>query len=218
MWWLAIPVVILIGKAIHIAVSNENFSVSVEEKTILEKNLDRLSLELDNHSNRFAIMGQPGAGKSSLLNKMTDNLVVPPPQIGTTTDATNWAEGTSCHLLSKYEDVTFIDVPGYDTSLHPVDKFIHNFPFHKIDHYFFVTNGKLHNADEVIFERIKRCSKNVTLIRTFSESLDETDRQIFSNNFKERLSLSSSDKVLFVSNRTNEGISMMKTKILVRNI
>ena len=71
MWWLAIPVIGLVGKAIYHAVTDEDEAPSPRRKTTLELNLERLEEQLKSHSGyKIAILGQPGAGKSSLLKKV----------------------------------------------------------------------------------------------------------------------------------------------------
>jgi hypothetical protein len=88
MWWLAIPAVGLIGKLV-IDVLAEPTKASPRIRTTLEKNLSRLRATLrEAGSHRIAILGQPGAGKSSLLKKMTGGKVTPAPVIGVETDAT----------------------------------------------------------------------------------------------------------------------------------
>lgn len=104
MWWLAIPVIGLVGKVIYDAVTDEYEAPSPRRKTTLELNLERLEKQLRSHSGyKIAILGQPGAGKSSLLKKMTNGKVKPLPVIGTQTDATDWSSDTACNLLSVYE-------------------------------------------------------------------------------------------------------------------
>ena len=129
MWWLAIPVIGLVGKAIYDAVTDEDEAPSPRRKTTLELNLERLEEQLRSHSGyKIAILGQPGAGKSSLLKKMTNGKVKPLPVIGAQTDATDWSSDTACNLLSVYERYVFADVPGYDTSSHPLYVFSSSFP------------------------------------------------------------------------------------------
>ena len=167
MWWLAIPVIGLVGKAIYDAVTDEDEAPSPRRKTTLELNLERLEEQLQSHSGyKIAILGQPGAGKSSLLKKMTNGKVKPLPVIGAQTDATDWSSDTACNLLSVYERYVFADVPGYDTSSHPLYVFSSSFPFRHFDAFIFVIHGKLHSSDEDVFRLISRSGKRISIAKS----------------------------------------------------
>ena len=72
MLWL-IPVIGLVGKVIYDVVTDEPHETvkpPPQRKTILELNFLRLENLLRKQSgHKIAILGQPGAGKSSLLKK-----------------------------------------------------------------------------------------------------------------------------------------------------
>lgn len=214
MWWLAIPVIGLVGKAIYDAVTDEDEAPSPRRKTTLELNLERLEKQLQSHSGyKIAILGQPGAGKSSLLKKMTNGKVKPLPVIGVQTDATDWSSDTACNLLSVYERYVFADVPGYDTSSHPLHVFSSTFPFRHFDAFIFVIHGKLHSADEDVFRLISRSGKKVSIAKSFSDSLESNDFMSVENDIRTRLSLSDSASILFFSNRTGVGIESVFNSI-----
>lgn len=207
MWWIAIPVIGLIGKAIYDAVIDEDKAPPPQKKTTLELNLNRLEAQLRSRSGyKIAILGQPGAGKSSLLKKMTNGKIKPLPIIGTQTDATDWSSNAACNLLSTYENYVFADVPGYDTLSHPVDVFLSHFPFKHFDAFIFVINGKLHSSDEDVFNLIVRSGKKISIAKSFSDSLESDDIMRVENDIRMRLSLSKSASVRFFSNRTGVGI------------
>lgn len=209
MLWLLIPVIGLVGKVIYDSVTEESAPAPapVRRKTTLESNLERLSRELRSENGRkIAIIGQPGAGKSSLLKKMTGGKVVPLPVIGNHTDATNWSSDIGCNLLSRYNGKVFSDVPGYDTQTHPVDVFKSNFPFRDFDGFLFVVRGKLYGADEEIFRLASRIGKPIFIARSFLDSLDEGELEVSEEDIKKRLSVPQSAKFFFFSNRTDEGV------------
>lgn len=61
--------------------------------TLLEKNFIELKNKLDDENKiKILIIGQPGAGKSSLLQYVTNNECTPKPLIGQRTDATDWQD------------------------------------------------------------------------------------------------------------------------------
>lgn len=206
MWWLAIPPAIWVSKKIYDVVVDD-YESSPPIKTTLEKNIERLRGELCKHSGRkVAIIGQPGAGKSSLLKKMTNGKVVPLPLIGSQTDATNWADDIECNLLSTYKSYIFIDVPGYDTLSHPTHIFTSIFPFNEFDAFIFVTHGKLHSSDEIIFSSILSANKTLCIARSFCESLENYERKLVKEDMRMRLSVNKFIPIIFFSNRTGEGV------------
>lgn len=209
MWWLAIPVVIGLTKVIYDAVTEED-KVPEQRKTTLELNFERLRKELCSHSgHKVAILGQPGAGKSSLLKKMTNGNVVPLPIIGTKTDATNWADNVDCSLLNHYKDYVFADVPGYDTRLHPTSVFSSSFPFEQFDAFVFVVHGKLHSSDEEIFRLVVRTKKKFFIAKSFLDGLENDELFPAENDIRMRLGLSRTVPIIFFSNRTGDGIDMV---------
>ena len=210
MWWLAIPVVLL-GKIIYDAVSEDEVPQPPIEKkrrkSTLELNLERLRVQLYSHPRyKVAILGQPGAGKSSLLRKMTKDKVSPLPIIGVETDATNWANDTGCNLLSTFDNYVFADVPGYDTLSHPVHVFLSFFPFNRFDAFVFVVHDKLHVSDEKIFRLMSQCNKHIVVVRSFSDGVATHQRHLIENDIRKVLDLQRSTPVLFASNRTGEGV------------
>jgi predicted GTPase len=217
MWWLAIPVIGLVGKAIYDAVVDESEPPSPRRKTTLEINLERLEGQLRSHSGcKIAILGQPGSGKSSLLKKITKGKVRPLPIIGVQTDATNWASDLGCSLLSVYENYVFADVPGYDTVLHPLQVFSSCFPFKYFDAFVFVTQGKLHASDEEMYRQIVKAGKKVIVARSFSEGLQSENIGSVENDIRTRLSIAKSVSIIFFSNKTGDGIETVFDSI--RNV
>lgn len=214
MLWLAIPVIGLIGKVIYDAVTDDDQSSSPRQKSTLELNLERLRNQISSHSGyKIAIIGQPGAGKSSLLKKMTNGKVKPLPVIGAQTDATDWSSDAACNLLSVYENYAFADVPGYDTSSHPLHEFSSYFPFSHFDAFIFVIHGKLHSSDEDIFRLITRSGKKICIAKSFADSLEGDEVKSVENDIRMRLSLSNSASILFFSNRTGDGIESVFNSI-----
>ena len=214
MWWLAIPFVGLVGKVLYDVINDEDETPSLRTKTALELNLERLEKQVRSHAGyKIAIIGQPGAGKSSLLKKMTDGKVKPLPIIGVQTDATDWSSDPTCNLISVYEKYAFVDVPGYDTSSHPLEVFSSSFPFKHFNAFIFVIRGKLHSSDEDIFRMIVRYGKKVCIAKSFADSLESNDVKFIEDDIRKRLSLSNSAPIIFFSNKTGDGVESVFNSI-----
>jgi GTP-binding protein EngB required for normal cell division len=200
MWFLLIPAAAgLIGKLIFDAAQKP-------EPTVLERNLERLERVLGREGGRrVAILGQPGAGKSSLLIKMSSNRVTPRPVVGVHTDATSWADDSSVALLSRWENFVVADVPGYDTASHPVGPFLRLFPFDEFHMFIFVIRGKLHEADERMMRCVQASRRPMLVVRSYAETIDRAERDRVLQDIQARLSIQSTS-VLFASNRTGEGV------------
>jgi predicted GTPase len=205
MWWyLAIPVA-LVGKAIYDAITEDD--PPPRTRTTLEKNFDRLWYELYAESGKkIAILGQPGAGKSSLVKKLSNESVKPPPIIGIATDATNWADNERVNLLSRWDNFIVADVPGYDTNTHPIDQFS-SFPFGAFDSFILVIKDKIHGSDERIYRKISLRNKPICIVRSFSDGLDDRDIPIARSDIQKRFPGSRQDFIVFASNRTGDGIN-----------
>lgn len=210
MLWL-IPIAAVagfVGKSVIDSILDTPIIFQKHQKSILEKNLERLKGELSKESGqKIAIFGQPGAGKSSLLKNMTSGKVFPLPVIGNETDATDWSEDQNCSLLSYFGHRIFVDIPGYDTIKHPTQTFISYFPWDDFDSYIFVFSGKLHAADEEILNRIAlgRDITRIFIARSYSESLDEQDKNLIYQDIISKFSSRISDRMRFFSNRTKAG-------------
>ena len=63
-----------------------------------------------NQKIKICLFGQPGAGKSSLINELAGQRVA---HVSQATDTTRQAQIVEC------QDVIYVDLPGYDTSLFP---------------------------------------------------------------------------------------------------
>ena len=178
----------------------------------LERNFLRLRKELVAIEGfKIAILGQPGAGKSSLLLNITNGKVKPKPIIGIHTDATDWSKDKTINLISTAGNDVFVDAPGYNTASHPTAKF--DFPFGKMNLIILVIKGKIHQSDEIIFKKIHKQCKQVFLVRTFLEMVSESDRKLIARDIQTRLNVPPSVPIHFVCNRTKEGVQDLRKRI-----
>ena len=179
--------------------------------TRLGLNLTRLRGELAiGKGPALAIMGQPGAGTSSLLSKIGGRRLTPKPSIGVETDATDWAGSDECVLLFSCEPWRIADVPGYDTQGHPAAAFLADFPFSSFDVFVFVVRGKLREADESVYRRLTATGKPVLVVRGFADGIDNEEVVGAVQDIRRRLGVPESVKVVPVSNRSGIGINIVR--------
>jgi small GTP-binding protein len=97
-----------------------------------------------------ALFGQPGAGKSSLINKMAGRKVA---EVGVETDKTV--------EMARYpvNGLEFVDLPGYGTQRFPKQGYAERFDLRQLDLFLCVTSGKLHQADTEFFRELEAMGK-----------------------------------------------------------
>lgn len=198
--------------------AKKSSSSSSKEKTILEKNFFSLRQQLSKNKTekKIAILGQPGAGKSSLLLNITDNKCIPKPIVGVQTDATHWNDSIKDDFFHRYNKIIYVDSPGHDTKSHPTESYINHFPFSSFDIIIFVISGKIHASDQKIIAKIKKIntfskSTKLIIVRSFNDALNEKNKKNVEFDM-EKYFQSKSEKLDFVfsSNYTDEGIEAIK--------
>ena len=164
---------------------------------------------------RVAFLGQPGAGKSTIVSKLSKGRARPAPVIGVNTDATTWAESTGVDLLCRWGRRVAADVPGYDTSSHPVSAFVTYFPFDNFGKICLVVHNKIHGADIEIYQAISREEIMPIVIRSQAESLDMDEREAVRKDLCQRFTGLTPSSVLFVSGRTGEGLDELRLRLWI---
>lgn len=99
---------------------------------------------------KIAIFGQPGAGKSSLINALCGE---PLAKTGSGTDTTQEAQ------VIERGDVLFVDLPGYGTSRFPAHAFCQSFNPLQYDLFICVFANKFHQADTDFFTQLVQVGK-----------------------------------------------------------
>lgn len=200
LWWL---------------LSDQEKSKPSEYLSTLDQNLLRLRSMLDGRASvNAAFVGQPGAGKSSLVRAVTGGKCEPLPEIGIGTDATDWSTRADVELLTRYSDTVLVDAPGWDTDRHPVGSFVRHFPFNRFDTLVMVVSGKLRSGDEEGFAAAARAARRRVVVRTYCESLDAGERQSVANDLVSRIG---PVQVVFASNRTNEGLEALRDTLRLKS-
>ena len=114
------------------------------------------------HKIKICLFGQPGAGKSSLINELAGQRVA---RVSQATDTTREAQIVEC------PDVIYVDLPGYDTSLFPENAYFSTFNPLQYDLFLCVFAGKLHQADVDFFGKIARTGRVCLFVRNKCDGL-----------------------------------------------
>ena len=137
----------------------EEFSKCLEEIHNSEANYTRL-----------AVVGQPGAGKSSLINNLLGQKVA---ATGQGTDVTV--------KLTEYDFcvLKIVDLPGYGTERFQYEAWLKEFPLEQFDAFIYVFSGKFTEDDDKLFAYFQQHrDKQVLLVRNHCNSLaSEVEKQ-----------------------------------------
>ncbi|MBM7600955.1 small GTP-binding protein [Virgibacillus halotolerans] len=180
--------------------------------------IDDIINELEKESKieiKIALFGQPGAGKSSLINALVGKNVV---DVSTETDTTKsegevpWGEDNS-NILT--------DLPGYGTSKFPAGEYWDRFNLDEYDLFICVFSGKFHQADDQLFHKIiekkKPCffvsNKSDSLVDTTGEKSKQELKEAVKNDIKKRYG---EVKTVFTSCVTREGLDELVNEIYAR--
>ncbi|MGQ9847538.1 MAG: GTPase [Bacteroidales bacterium] len=157
---------------------------------------------------KIALFGQPGSGKSSIINKLVGVNVV---KTGVSTDKTVEAE------IVSWNDLLLVDLPGYGTTKFPANEFFDKFNVDNFDLYLCVYSGKLHEADTNFFRELSSNGKICIFTRNFLDTiwqegieLDFLKKEIIEDTRKQ---IGSEVNVYFTSCRTGEGLKELSEAI-----
>jgi len=132
---------------------------------------------------RLAVVGQPGAGKSSLINNLLGKKVA---ETGQTTDVTRQA------TEYEFDFQRIVDLPGYGTELFRFDSWLEQFHPEQYDAFIYVFKGKLREADNELFSALADWNmerrRPLFLVRTFSADIeDDAQRGIIYQDILDKL-------------------------------
>ncbi len=130
---------------------------------------------------RIAVVGQPGAGKSTLINKLVGEKVA---KTGVGTDTTKSAQEYDFPQIFQ----KLVDTPGYDTEMFTFDRWKQKFSPQKYDIFILVFKGKLHEGDSKLFSELKNWNRErnrpLFIVRNFSSDLNDNEKDIIRNDVK----------------------------------
>lgn len=138
-------------------------------------NLNQAKKDIDEEM-RIALIGQPGAGKSSLINRIMGKKIF---ETGVHTDTTVEADE------AKLDKLYIVDLPGYGTARFPFDDWVEQFQPQNYDLYIFVFAGKLHDSDTRMFQSLKIWADKhgghrqpLFIVRNFVDSLWDDEKSL----------------------------------------
>lgn len=181
-------------------------SLQTEFRSILEK----IKRDHGTHT-KIAVVGQPGAGKSSIINALIGHKVA---RTGQGTDITRKG------VRYRYEFLEIVDLPGYGTTMFPLSEWKEKFKIHQYDIIFFVFSGKLTRDDCDLFASVADYNKSghkkpLLLIRNHSSDLESNeDREAIRRDIYTKLPEGLVGELYFVDCRYQNGIDKVRNEIL----
>lgn len=157
---------------------------------------------------KIALFGQPGAGKSSLINAI---IGVDLAKTGQKTDMTTAAE------IYEYQDLLFVDLPGYGTSNFPPNEWFTKFKPEDYDLFLCAFSGKFHEADTAFFNELRKSNRVCIFTRTKADEIwdsgltTEQSKEVIVKDVHKQVNADVT--VYFTSRKTMEGIPEIKEAI-----
>lgn len=173
----------------------------------IDSEADRIKQDLQEDEKikvKVALFGQPGAGKSTLINSLAG---LEPPDaapVGVETDK------TVEEVIYPHCDLFLHDLPGYGTQRFPAEGYYERFHLGDKDLFLCVVSGKLHASDIALFKELKDHGKVCLFVVNKSDTLWENGKTI--EELKEakladiRRYVGEGAAVYFVSCQTKEGL------------
>ncbi|MBB6673681.1 GTPase domain-containing protein [Cohnella nanjingensis] len=151
---------------------------------------------------KIALFGQPGAGKSSLINQIVGQPVV---KTGASTDMTTEAQ------VIAHDELLLVDLPGYGTTRFPPNQWMEQFKPEELDLFLCVFSGKFHEADSKFFKELREKGRICLFVRNKRDDLwedgktqEELEAEIAADVHRQ---VGSEEPVHFVSCRTRGGLA-----------
>lgn len=159
---------------------------------------------------RVVLFGQPGSGKSSLINRLVGRTVM---EEGASTDTTVTAQEV------RWGTLLLVDLPGFGTSKFPPNSHFRQFNVENYDMFLCVFDGKFHEADTLSFRKLSDRGRVCIFVRNKADSIWEEGKSV--DSLKQqiaqdvRLQTRSEEDVFFASCRTGEGVGEVSEAVHV---
>ena len=158
---------------------------------------------------RIALFGQPGAGKSSLINTITGKKLATE---GVKTDQTIEAKAYD------WEGLHLVDLPGYGTQRFPKESYFTTFDIYSFDVFLCVFDGKFRDADSQFFHELTSIGKVCLFVRNKTDNLWEDGKTVAELQQEVAADLESHIKsaqpLFFTSCKTRRGIDALSQAIV----
>jgi hypothetical protein len=156
----------------------------------------------------IALFGQPGSGKSSLINRLIGQRLAPE---GVRNDVTTERNDF------EWNGLTLVDLPGYDTERFPAAEYMSRFRVLEFDLLLCVFDGKFHQADTSFFHEVTKRGKTCLFVRNKHDTLWQDDKEIaeLEGEVAANVAAQIGEKrpVFFTSCRTNTGLAELEAAI-----
>lgn len=164
----------------------------------------------ENSYAKIAVVGQPGAGKSSLINNLLGQRVA---ETGQATDVTKTVNEY------EYNFQKIFDFPGYGTEMFRFGDWKAKFQPQRYDVFVFVFKGKLRDADNNLFAELERYnaerSRPIFLVRNHCTDIEnDADKQKVRADILDNTNGRFGDKLFFVDcGRHKTGLDELKAAL-----
>jgi hypothetical protein len=177
---------------------------------VVEKSL-KAAEETDKVSVRIAFFGQPGSGKSSLINALVGEEIA---RVSEQTDETKTLEEYT------HEGLTLCDLPGYGTSRFPADTYFDKFNIAGFDLILCVSAGKFSANDTEFYRRLRALGKACIFVRNKSDALYQnglTEQQLMDQIVSDlERQIDHHTEVVFTSCRFEKGLDYLERVMAAR--
>ncbi len=174
------------------------------------KCMKRELLALDQTRVRVALFGQPGAGKSSIINRLIGRPIAAP---GVHTDTTTEA------ARYDWDEIELHDLPGYDTRRFPRETYFQHFDIESFDLFVCIFDSKLHAADQELFLALKDAGKTTILVRNKRDTIWQAEATLeeliprIREDVASQVGIRENAKIVFTSCRDGSGIEELSDAI-----
>jgi len=171
---------------------------------------DKIKEDLNKHNKikvKVGLFGQPGSGKSSLVNALTGTKISEP--------------GVENDMIPgepiEFNGLLFVDLPGFGTEKFPKETYFEKFDIPSFDLILCIFEGKWRQADSEFFRKILKIDKNCIFVRNKCDDIWEDG--FTTEELRERIlvnvqELSKADvDVYFTSCKTKEGLGDLNDAI-----